>query len=246
MLCPSRVCTSRWLPNIHTIAFVTNDLVRDTLPVAGSFPPVVHTKQSILLHCRSFNGLDLCNIFFKLSSAFSTTPTLNRWLRTSRWYSFCNCDPGVAGTKITDSLPFFLYQFTFFLVLSFSRSSMFQPLGRYIGLSPLACSASSIALYAIRAESITSYLNFLVYPDNCIRSTTSSTCLTTTSHGTNLLQCSITLNTSCVNTVLFIWRIASRSFITPLLDNWLKTIQEWAGDKKTKIGFEKDKRAVPD
>ena len=85
--------------------------------------------------CRSFKGLDLCNIPFKLSLAFSTTLTLNPWLRIYRWYSFYNCDPGVAGTKITDLLPSFSYQVTFFLIFSCSCSFRFQPLGRYIGLS---------------------------------------------------------------------------------------------------------------
>jgi biopolymer transport protein ExbD len=36
------------------------------------------------------------------------------------------------------------------------------------------------------------------------------------------------------------------AFSCTYLDNWLKTIQEWAGNKKTKICIEKDKQVVPD
>jgi hypothetical protein len=36
------------------------------------------------------------------------------------------------------------------------------------------------------------------------------------------------------------------AFSCTYLDNWLKTILEWAGNKKTKICFEKDEQAVPD
>jgi hypothetical protein len=38
----------------------------------------------------------------------------------------------------------------------------------------------------------------------------------------------------------------NKAFSCTYLDNWLKIIQEWAGNKKTKICFEKDKHAVPD
>jgi uncharacterized membrane protein len=36
------------------------------------------------------------------------------------------------------------------------------------------------------------------------------------------------------------------AFSCTYLDNWLKTTQEWADNKKTKICFEKGKHAVPD
>ena len=46
--------------------------------------------------------------------------------RISRWYSFCNRDAGVAGTKITESLLSFSYQLTYSLIFTCSHSFFFQ------------------------------------------------------------------------------------------------------------------------
>ena len=51
-------------------------------------------------------------------------------------YSFCNCEFGVAGTKITASFPPRLYQLHFLPIFSCSRSSFVHSLGRCNGLSP--------------------------------------------------------------------------------------------------------------
>lgn len=106
--------------------------------------------------------LDLCSNLFKGTPAFSTTLILKPCCLTSCWYFLCSWDPGVAGTKMTDSSHALLYQSFFFSPFFFSRSSFLHSLGLCNGPSPFS-SASCLAVYALRAESTTLYLNFLLY-----------------------------------------------------------------------------------
>ena len=104
---------------------------------------------------------------------------------------------------MTASFPPSLYQSFFFLPFSCSRSSFLHSLGRCNGSCP-SLSASFLVLYALRAESTTSYLNFMLYPEYCILRTISLTFYTTLSHGNNLPPFIRTLRTSWVSTVLLV------------------------------------------
>ena len=119
--------------------------------------------------------------------------------------------PGVAGTKITASIPLFLYQSLLFFIFPCSCSSLLHSLGRCNDLSH-SCSASFIALYTLRAESATSYLNVLLYPEYRILKTFSLTFPTTLFHDNSLLQFSWTLRASWVRTVLLVPLVSSHTF----------------------------------
>jgi len=109
------------------------------------FTPIRSLEQSLNCNASLFYYFDLETLPFY-----------------SFWYFLSSCEFGVAGTKMTASFLPRLYQSFFFLAFSCSRSSFFHSLGRCSGRSP-SWSASFLVLYALRAESTTSYLNFLLY-----------------------------------------------------------------------------------
>ena len=117
----------------------------------------LHPPISIDSHCRGLNGSDFWSNLLIVTPAFSTTLILKPCRFISVWYIFCSCEFGVAGT----TFPPRLYQLDFFPIFSCSRSSFFHSLGRCNGLSP-SWSAIFLVLYALRVESTTSYLNFLL------------------------------------------------------------------------------------
>ena len=67
-------------------------------------------KHNAPPHVLGLKGSDRCSILFTDRPTFSTTRILISCQFISSWYRHCNTDPGVDGTKITDSYPHCVYR----------------------------------------------------------------------------------------------------------------------------------------
>ena len=161
---PSGIHASWCFSHVDVVTRGTFDFICYALSITRSFSIRSTYKQSSFSHCRGLHGSDLWSNLLIAIPAFSTTLILNPCRLISFWYFLCSCEFGVAGTKMTASFPPRLYQSFFFPTFSCSRSSFLHSFGRCNGRPP-SWSAPSLVLYALRAESTTSYLNFLLYHD---------------------------------------------------------------------------------
>ena len=158
---PSGIHAPWRFSDVDVVTSDTFNFVCHTFCIAHAFPSVLHTWQSSRSHCRGLNGWDFWSNLLIATPAFSTTLIVKPCRFISVRYFFCSCEFGVAGTKITASFPPRFYQPDFFPNFSCSRSPFLHSLGRCNGLSP-SWSAFFLVLYALRAESTASYLNFLL------------------------------------------------------------------------------------
>merc|ERR1711923_110536 len=149
-----------------------------------------HTKHPSSSNLFSLKGSDFCSLCLRLVPGISATAILTPASEMAFSYLLFSTPPGVAGTNTTLSLlPSFpsLNQSSFLLLLAMARCTLFHPFGLYSGSSPF-WSFVTIISNAFIADATTSILNCLLYPQNCILVTYSSTCLCTTAHGRLLLQ----------------------------------------------------------